>query len=141
MKEAIDALVAFYEGLRPESVAEIRVLYAPDARFKDPFNDVHGHDAIARVFEHMFETVSEPRFKVVGRVEDEGRAALEWTFDFTLRGRALSIRGASLLRFDARGRVSEHLDYWDTGEELYAKLAAIGPVVKWIRRRMSATGT
>jgi len=33
-----------------------------DVRFKDPFNDVHGADAMHRVFRHMFDNVGNVRF-------------------------------------------------------------------------------
>ncbi|MCK9213273.1 hypothetical protein [Rhodoferax sp.] len=32
---------------------EGEALYAPNARFKAPFNDVHGGPAIATIFRHM----------------------------------------------------------------------------------------
>jgi hypothetical protein len=38
----------------------------------------------------------------------------------------------SHIRFDASGKVNYHRDYWDTGEELYAKL----PVLGWLIRRL-----
>ena len=37
---AVDALVAFFEGLSPETVARFPEYYADDASFKDPFNEV-----------------------------------------------------------------------------------------------------
>jgi hypothetical protein len=36
------------------------------------------------------------------------------------------MRGVSHLRSIADGKVNFHRDYWDTGEELYMKLPAIG---------------
>lgn len=48
------------------------------------------------------------------------------------------VRGVSHLRFDAQGRVCSHRDYWDTAEELYARFALIGPVMRWLARRLSA---
>jgi steroid delta-isomerase len=39
---AVDALVAFFEGLRPSAVARFSEYYADDAYFKDPFNEVRG---------------------------------------------------------------------------------------------------
>ena len=44
------------------------------------------------------------------------------------------IHGVSHLRFDDEGKVTHHRDYWDTGEELYAKLPLIGGAVRLLRR-------
>lgn len=44
------------------------------------------------------------------------------------------IRGVSHLRFGEDGKVIYHRDYWDTGEELYAKLPLIGGAVRFLRR-------
>jgi len=35
-------LIAFFETLTPHSLAGLADIYAADARFKDPFNDVQG---------------------------------------------------------------------------------------------------
>jgi hypothetical protein len=43
-----------------------------------------------------------------------------------------TIHGVSHIRFDASGKVNYHRDYWDTGEELYAKV----PVLGWLIRRL-----
>src|SRR6202000_564284 len=59
---ALERLVRFYETLTPQSLAQIERLYAPDARFKDPFNDIRGLAAITRVFEHMYAQLHDPRF-------------------------------------------------------------------------------
>ena len=53
-------LAHFYETLTPVSLAELDALYAPGARFKDPFNEVTGTAAIRRIFEHMFATTDAP---------------------------------------------------------------------------------
>lgn len=139
MSAGLDRLVRFYEALTPASLPEIAEVYAPDARFKDPFNDVAGLDAIAAIFRHMFEQVAQPRFEVTASIAQGRRAALEWVFHFELRGRRFAVRGASVIDFADDARVVMHRDYWDTGEELYAHLPGVGLVVGMLRRRMSAT--
>ena len=36
------------------------------------------------------------------------------------------------------GKVNYHRDYWDTGEELYMKLPAIGTLMRGLRRVLAA---
>jgi len=139
MTNALDRLVAFYENIRPETLPELRRLYAPEARFKDPFNDVAGHDAIVRIFEHMFSQVERPAFRVLNSFASGRQAGLEWVFSFSLSGRVFEVSGASVLLFDEAERVCIHRDYWDPAEEFYAKLPCVGGMFRWLRRRMSAT--
>jgi len=135
---AVAALAAWYETLTPESLARVGEHYAANAWFKDPFNEASGLEEIRRVFAHMFETLAEPRFAVHERVVNDEGALLTWEFSFRLRGRALRVRGASHLKYNSRGKVVYHRDYWDTAEELYAKLPVLGALMRWPRRRLAA---
>lgn len=138
VQQGVEGLIAFYEGLSPASLELVGEVYAPDARFKDPFNDVTGHVAIRQVFAHMFESVEEPRFRVVNRVCQGDQAVLEWVFSLRLRGSPIDVCGASMLRFGADGRVRLHRDYWDPLEELLAKLPLVGVAARYVRRRMAS---
>lgn len=131
----LSALIALYEALQPDRLDELISLYAEDCRFKDPFNEVRGRAAVRRIFEHMFETVDSPRFAVHEAFCCDEQAFLCWDF---MAGRFV-IRGASHLRFDAHGQVSEHRDYWDPAEELYEKLPVLGGLMRLIKRRLRAT--
>ncbi|PTT81914.1 isomerase [Pelomonas sp. HMWF004] len=129
------ALIALYEALSPHNLDALAALYASDCRFKDPFNEVRGQPAVRRIFEHMFETVKSPRFVVRDALVDGDQCFLGWDFhagDFI-------IRGASHLRFDSTGLVTEHRDYWDAAEELYEKLPVLGALMRLLKRRLKAT--
>lgn len=132
-------LARFYETFTPAALPGLDQLYAPDARFKDPFNEVAGTAAIRRIFAHMFATTEAPRFEVTDCIEQGEQAMLGWAFHFALRGRTLTVRGVTHLRFDADGRVVLHRDYWDAAEELYEKLPLLGGLMRAIRRRLRAT--
>jgi ketosteroid isomerase-like protein len=140
----LDDLIAWYQSLRPETVADAARFYAPDAYFKDPFNEVRGIAAIERIFHHMFVQVEEPRFVVTARFAGEGGdcgAMLLWEFHFRTRGlgaQAMCIKGASHLRLDDAGRVAEHRDYWDAAGELYARLPLIGAPMRLLQRMGAA---
>jgi ketosteroid isomerase-like protein len=136
---ALEEAVRFFEHIAPSDVARIHELYSADAWFKDPFNEVRGTDAIAGIFEHMFEALESPRFVVHERIAHGAQAFLTWDFHFRLRGGRpageQTIRGATLLRFDARGRIFHHRDYWDAAEELYEKLPVLGAFMRGLKRR------
>jgi len=137
-RNAIGALLAFYETLTPDRVQDFALYYAEDAYFKDPFNEVNSIEDIREIFVRMYRQVTDPRFVVRERIGDESGLFLVWDLSFRMRAWKpqvqREIHGVSHLRFNADGKVSYHRDYWDTGEELYAKLPLIGGAVRLLRR-------
>ncbi|MET0982832.1 MAG: nuclear transport factor 2 family protein [Telluria sp.] len=135
---AMERVVRFYETIDAHTLhTALAAVYAPDARFKDPFNEVIGVAAIGAIFVHMFEQVGEPRFKVTAQMAQDGQAFLVWEFRFRLKQLAKGeqrIRGASHIRFNGAGLVAEHRDYWDAAEELYEKLPLVGGLMRLLKR-------
>lgn len=139
--ERIRGVVDFYESLRPDSVQRLRSLYASDAFFKDPFNEVRGVAAIERIFAHMFDQVDAPQFQIESAACEGDTAFLAWTMRYRRRersGREERIRGCTALRFDSQGLVAWHRDYWDAAEELYEKVPLLGALMRALRRRLAA---
>ena len=131
-------LMRFFETISPQTVQEqLGTIYAADAQFKDPFNEVRGVAAITGIFEHMFEQVDAPRFVVTTHVLQGSEAFLTWDFLFRMKRFSKDeqcIRGATHIVFDGRGAVSVHRDYWDAAEELYEKLPVLGALMRWLKR-------
>jgi hypothetical protein len=138
----LSRVIDFYEALTPAALSRLPEVYSAQARFKDPFNDVQGLERIRQVFEHMYRTLETPRFVVQRAVLEADEAFLSWEFLFRMRRidprRERCIRGATQLSFDIDGRVVLHRDYWDAAEELYEQLPALGPLMRWLRRRASS---
>ncbi len=136
---AVRELTRFYEQLAEADLPRLHALYAPDARFKDPFNEVQGVAAIEGIFRHMFVSLERPRFVVTGQVRQGGQCFLLWDFHFRFRRfdtrTEQRVRGTSHIVFDAQGRVTLHRDYWDAAEELYEKLPVVGGLMRWLKRR------
>ena len=139
MAAAVDALTAFFETLTPASLDGIGSAYAPQARFKDPFNEVQGLDAIAGVYRHMFASLHNPRFEVTGRVLQGRECFLTWNFLFRFQGIQpdvqQTVRGCSHLVLDGSGRIAMHRDYWDVAEEMYEKIPVLGALMRWLKKR------
>lgn len=134
----LDRVVRFYESIDPATLqSRLAAVYAQDAQFKDPFNEVQGHAAIGRIFKHMFHQVNSPRFRVVTGIQQGRDAFVTWEFHFSMKRyckQAQCIRGASHLVFDDAGAVKLHRDYWDAAEELYEKLPFLGAFMKMLKR-------
>jgi hypothetical protein len=139
LETQVQRVVEFFENLSPGRLGELAQLYHPQARFKDPFNDVRGVDAIRHIFDHMYASLHEPRFVVTERVVQADQCFLVWEFHFRFRNfrqhQPQLVRGASHLAFSEQGTVTLHRDYWDAAEEMYEKLPLVGALMRWLKRR------
>ena len=140
--EAVQRLVQFFEHLQPQDLARLRTLYAPTARFKDPFNEVRGLAAIEHIFAHMFAQLDTPHFVVTERIVQGAQCFLVWDFRFRFKRfdtvQWQTVRGSTHLVFDTQGLVTLHRDYWDAAEELYEKLPLVGGLMRWLKRRANS---
>jgi steroid delta-isomerase len=139
--EALAGLKAYWEGLTRERLDLLDTVYASDAWFRDPFNEVRGIEELRRVFGHMFDTLEAPRFTIAETILEGDRAVLIWDFDYRIRAyrphEARRIHGLSVVRFAPDGRVASHRDYWDAAGELYATLPVVGPLMRYLARKMA----
>lgn len=142
LNAAVQRLVQFFEQLQPQDLARLSELYAADARFKDPFNEVQGLAAIEHIFAHMFEALDAPHFIVTERIVQGTQCFLVWDFRFRFRRfdreSWQTVRGGTHLVFNDDGRVTLHRDYWDAAEELYEKLPLVGGLMRWLKRRANS---
>lgn len=142
---AMQRVLHFFEHLQPDDVARLDAFYTSDARFKDPFNEVQGIEAIARIFSHMFDTMDAPRFVITQQVQQGAHCFVTWDFLFSMprmdHGATQTIRGAThfLLREEGHcWRVALHRDYWDVAEELYEKIPWVGGLMRWLKNRANS---
>ena len=138
--ERLRAYAAAFERLTEARLPGLADHLAPGVRFKDPFNDVSGVDAYLQIFRHMFAALVQPVFEVHHQALAGGTGYLYWTLTFRASAGAATrrIEGLSRVRFDAEGRITEHVDYWDPAEQLYADVPVLGWVLRRVRRRLSA---
>lgn len=135
---ALERLVQFFETLTVESAqTQLSNIYATDASFKDPFNEVRGLNAITPLFTHMFVQVENPRFVIDTHILQGNQAFITWDFLFHMKRYARDeqcIRGATQLRFNDAGLVEMHRDFWDAAEELYEKLPVLGSLMRVLKK-------
>ena len=109
----VQRLISYWQTLTPDTVAAIDKVYAEDAYFRDPFNEVRGLEKIRPLFHEMFVRVDDPRFTIIEAIEQENSVVLIWDFEFRIKRldptRLRRIRGASHIRFAADGRTGGRL--------------------------------
>ena len=78
-------VVNFFEQLSPADLPRLGEIYAAEARFKDPFNEVQGVPAITAVFTHMYCALEAPRFVVHDSIASGEQCFLTWDFLFRFK--------------------------------------------------------
>lgn len=130
-------LVDWFESLQPGTLDTIDLIYASDASFRDPFNDVCDVATIRAVYAHMFEALEHPRFEVIEIVEQERKVCLVWLFRFGWRQKSFEIEGSTIFDLNADGLIARHRDYWDVAQGIYEHLPLLGSVLRTLRKRMA----
>ena len=137
-------IVTFFETLSLDNLALIPLIYARDAWFKDPFNEITGLPAIKHLFTHMFVQVDDPRFVITHHMHQGDTAFMTWEFYFRMKRFSSAdqcIRGATHFRLDNDGYIIYHRVYWDAAEELYEKLPVLGALMRLLKRGAKASDT
>ena len=135
--ENAQSYIRMFENLSTETIAGMDAFVCPDVKFKDPFNDIAGIEKFRTLLDKTLGDVMEPSFDVTHRAWDGDVLFLRWTFQG--RVKVLGdwvITGMSEIRFDAQGRVCEHIDHWDAAEQFYEKLPVIRVLLRVIKRRL-----
>ncbi len=138
MKTRFAHIAEWFEHLTPATLGSLNTIYAPGVRFRDPFNDISGCEAVSAVYRHMFDTLNEPVFVIDRIVADGDQAFMVWQFKFGWRGQPQLIEGCTHFRLNAQGLITLHRDYWDAAQELYEKLPLLGILLRALRRKMRA---
>lgn len=136
--QTLDRLCTFYEQLTLEDVARFDDYYAQNAYFKDPFHTVHQLSDIQSIFRHMFHVAPDAKFFMLQQFVNDNSAMVIWQMQLSVSKKHLTINGTTHFEFNDDGCVVLHRDYWDSGEELFAKLPMIGRPTRWLMKQFSA---
>lgn len=133
--------VEAFESLTETTLhTQLAPLFDPLVVFQDPFNRVAGKAETLNIFDHMFATLDQPQFKVTYQALDGNVGFINWRFHFSLQQEkpVTVIEGMSRVRFNEQGLVTEHIDFWDAGAEVYAKVPLLGWGIRQVAKRLSA---
>ena len=136
-EDGLERYCAAFVALTPETLDELGALVSDDVRFRDPFNDIRGRDRFLAVFKDMFEETVNPRFQVLDRAVGEKCAFIRWDMTFERAGKPWRFEGVSEIWINDDGLVTAHLDHWDSGAQLYAKIPLLGWVINKLRAKLA----
>ncbi len=138
-KKAVQQFREVYKVFSAERIrSDVRTLYREDAYFRDGFREVRGIDAIEKYFVSSTDAFLECTFDIQDSAVHEGNYYFRWVMTLVLKrskGERIQIAGMSHVRFDERGKIIFHQDYWDTGI-IYEEAPVLGRLITWIRKRI-----
>ncbi len=137
----LDAFVAGYGNLAHENLrARISELYAEQLYFNDTIHTFTSRDDLVNYLGKTGDALDESVVEVKQVMRDGNDVFVRWSMDFKLRavGREIHSRsiGMTHLRFNERGQVLVHQDFWDSGHALYAKLPIVGFFIRRAHSQM-----
>jgi hypothetical protein len=137
--ETPEAFIVCFKTLSIGTLPKLQKLCTPDIHFRDPFTDLHGIEPYIQLYARMLASLMDPRFVILDRAISGEVCYVRWTFRFRLpkEARERSIEGVSELRFAPDGRVAEHIDYWDSGTQVFAHIPVLGALVRFIAKRIA----
>jgi len=127
-------MAAFFSEMSPENVIQVRELYAQNATFRDPINEVKGSQAIEEVMADLFRQLKNIRVVVRDMHGNEDAGCLLWNMHYEFRGKSRTIPGVSHFRFNEEGKVTAQEDFWDASFVLYGEFPVLGLAMRGIRR-------
>lgn len=133
----LNRYIEFLEALTPARLNELDQYVSGDVRFADPFHDVVGQRAMLAIFEHMFKSVQDLRFRASGRSISGDHGFFAWVLEGRLGKRPWRVSGVTEVVFNEEGRVCAHLDHWDAASQLYERFPLIGPLLRLLRLRIA----
>ena len=125
-KKIIEKYIGLFSNLKPNNVKDFDNLVSKDIRFVDPFNNVKGVENFKKIFYHMFEKTQDPKFSVITYTIKNKNVFLKWKMTFYAFKYEQSIEGISELTFNKVGKITSHVDYWDSLNGLFIKLPYVG---------------
>jgi hypothetical protein len=130
-----------FSELSPERIRErVRDVYADDVYFNDTLKEIRGIDALEGYLVESAEAVESCTVDVEDVASHDGNYYVRWIMDIRFKrfaqGKTTRSIGVSHLRFDARGKIVLHQDYWDAASGLFEHVPLIGYGIRKIKARV-----
>ena len=139
IEAAFEKYRTFLEGLTAEKLHYLTRYVAPDVSFRDPFHDISGLARMQGIFQKLFDKVKGTKFKIINHAITGRVVFFQWQLNGILYGRPWIVEGMTSITFNEEEKVTQHIEYWDAASQIYERFPVIGQLLRFFRRRISAT--
>jgi len=138
--QIIDDFSTFLSNLGAANSAErAEALYAPTLHFSDSLMHTRSRDDVVVHFQGLVDAETQVEVQMLQTLISGSDIYLVWSMQsqFTpVRKTVVSDSiGITHLRFNERGQVIMHQDFWDTGQGFYQHVPVLGRVIRSINSR------
>ncbi len=131
-------LAGYFAAMTEDSVATgTALVYAPQAYLNDTLVAIDGEAEIRRYFAATAQRARRVEVVFVDHATSGIEHYVRWVMtieaDGFAGGQPVQSHGLTHFRFDARGRVLLHKDFWDSGTGFHEHLPVIGSLLRRVR--------
>ncbi len=121
----------FFSKLNSKNTKDLKELISKKIVFSDPFQNIVGENNFIKIFDHMFVNFKNAEFKINDCCASEISGFIKWTFKGKTKGnKEIKLIGITELKFNSKGKVTEHIDYWDSSSQLLINIPIFGFFIK-----------
>jgi len=131
IKKIINKYKNAFENLEVTNINNLLNLVDDNVVFEDPFNKIIGKDNLRELFLEMFQKLQQPKFKVLNIFYKQNLAIIKWNFSCKIFRKDICFDGLSEVTVN-NGKIKKHLDFWDSGKNLYTQIPFLGRIFKKI---------
>jgi hypothetical protein len=140
-RQCIERFRTFFASFDPDRIAAtIAEVYAPKVWFDDNLKEVCGLDALRSYLVETARSVESCTVDLLDVARSGDEFYLRWRMEIRSRklrrARPLLSHGVSHLRYDARGLIVLHRDFWDAAGGLFEHLPLLGAIIRKIKARL-----
>jgi len=131
MKSITKKYVKSFEQLKVSTISNLVDCLHESFVFIDPFNKIIGKKSFRKLLEKMFIKIKNPKFRILNILEEKNLTLIKWNFEYEISKKKINFDGVSELII-RQNLIYKHIDYWDSGRNVYSHLPIIGSVFKKI---------
>jgi len=131
MKSITKKYVKSFEQLKISTICNLVNCLHESFIFIDPFNKIIGKKSFRKFLEKMFIKIKNPKFRILNILEEKNLTLIKWNFEYEISKKKINFDGVSELII-RQNLIYKHIDYWDSGRNVYSHLPIIGSVFKKI---------
>jgi hypothetical protein len=131
IKKVINKYKNAFENLEIKNIQSLLNLVDENVMFEDPFNKIIGKENFKKLLLEMFKKLQKPKFKVLNIFYKQDLTIIKWTFSCEILMKEICFDGLSEVTVK-NGKIIKHLDFWDSGKNLYTQIPFLGRIFKKI---------
>ncbi|MGB9695133.1 MAG: nuclear transport factor 2 family protein [Caldisericaceae bacterium] len=111
--------------------------YSDNIYFEDTIQKIRGIKDFSSMVDRLTKRSKELRFRIINSLMEGNIIFMEWEMTISFRGtKSSAIRGASRIKLDETGKISEQRDYYDLWGDIYDNIPLLNRLYRAFMRKV-----